>query len=157
MDTELAEISLEQRDQIEEAPLPEIALNPGLVVPAPGPARPRGRPFAKGRSGNPAGRPRRIHASVAAVDYVIGRKSIRLAKKVRDLALTGDRAMLKLWYQDVTAARRSMPEGGMPMVEDHARLRAMRQDLADAVAKGAISAEQADALVRIVNTLLAMM
>jgi hypothetical protein len=150
---------LEQRPGLEEGPLPGIVAGPEPTLPAAAPdrLRPRGRPFAKGQSGNPAGRPRRIHASAVAVDYVIGRQSIRLAKKVRDLALAGDRAMLKLWYQDMAAARRALPDwAGMAMVEDHARLRTLRQDLAAAAAKGAISAEQADALLRILNTILAM-
>ena len=129
-----------------------------MPTPSPGRARPRGRPWVKGQSGNPAGRPRRIHPAAAAVDYVIGRKSIRLAKKIRDLALAGDTAMLKLWYQDVTAARRAAPDADrMPLVEDRAQLRAMRQDLANAAAKGAITEEQADVLLRIVNTFIGLM
>src|SRR6516162_992894 len=112
MDTEFAEIALEQRERTEERPLPAFAPQPEPMLPAPLPARarPRGRPFVKGQSGNPAGRPRRIHPSAAAIDYVIGRKSIRLARKVRDMALKGDRAMLKLWYQNAAAAQRASPD-----------------------------------------------
>ncbi|HEX3536763.1 MAG TPA: hypothetical protein VHU15_08355 [Stellaceae bacterium] len=157
MDTEFAEISLEQREALDQQPLPEFAAESGSALPAPD-RRPRGRPFVKGQSGNPAGRPRRIHPSAAAVDYVIGRRSIRIAHKVRQLLLAGDPTMLRLWYQDVTAARRAEPHGaGMPLAEDRAQLRAMRQDLADAVAKGAITPAQADSFLRIVNTVLGML
>src|SRR5579884_1724852 len=157
MDTEFEEIALEQRERIEEAPGPDAVASPH-PVPVPVPRRPRGRPWPKGRSGNPAGRPRRIHPSIAAVDYVIGRKSIRLAKKVRDLALAGDPAMLKLWYHDVTAARRAAPDwAGMPLAEDRTQLRALRRDLAEAAAKGAIGEAQADALLRLLNTVVGML
>jgi hypothetical protein len=75
---------------------------------------------------------------------------------VRDLALAGDKTMLKLWYQDVTAARRAADWVGMPFVADRAEMRTLRRDVAEAAAKGAIDQKQAEALVRIVNTVLAM-
>jgi hypothetical protein len=153
MDTEYAEIVLEQRECVEDLPRPEIAPQSEPDRPPP-----RGRPWVKGQSGNPAGRPRRVHTSAAAVDYVIGRKSIRLAKKVRDLALAGDKTMLKLWYQDMAAARRAAPDrAGMPLVEDRAELRALRKQVAEAAATGVITPAQADTLLRVVNTVLGML
>src|SRR6266404_9082893 len=93
-------IGTEQRETAAEAP---AAAPPAELKPAPPPdqAQPRGRAWVKGQSGNPAGRPPQIHPPAAVAQYVIGRKTIPLAKKVRDLALSGDRSMLRLWYQHV--------------------------------------------------------
>jgi len=66
--------------------------------------------------------------------------------------------MLKLWYQDMAAVRRAAPDwAAMPVIEDRAELRALRKDVAEAAAKGAITPAQGDALVRIVNTVLGML
>ena len=126
-------------------------------MPAPDQGGSRGRPWVKGQSGNPAGRPPRIHPPGAVAEYVIARKTIRLAKKLRDLALAGDRSMLRLWFQHVAPSRRGgsdWPE--LPLIEDRAELRALRETVAEAAAKGAITASQAEALVRIVNTVMGM-
>ncbi len=89
---------------------------------------------------------------------MIARKTIPLAKKLRDLALAGDRSMLRLWFQHVAPSRRGTPHWlALPLVEDRAELRALREAVAEAAAKGAITTAQADALVRIVNTVMAMM
>ena len=66
--------------------------------------------------------------------------------------------MLKLWYQNVAMARGGAPDwAGLPLMEDRAELRALREAVAGAAAKGAIAPAQADALVRIVNTVMAML
>ena len=89
---------------------------------------------------------------------MIGRKTIPLAKKVRDLALSGDRSMLRLWYQHVAMSSRGSPDwSALPLVADRAELRGLREAVAEAAAKGAITPAQADALVRIVNTVMAML
>lgn len=154
------EIALQQRESAEDAPLsvPVPNIEPMLPAPAADQPQPRGRPWTKGQSGNPAGRPPRIHPPAAVAEYVIGRKTIPLAKKVRDLALAGDRTMLKLWFQHVALPRRGAPDWlGLPLVEDRAELRALREAVAEAAEKGAISPTQADALVRIVNTVMGML
>jgi hypothetical protein len=151
------EIGTEQRETVAEAP---AAAPPAELEPAPPPdhALPRGRPWVAGQSGNPAGRPPRIHPPAAVAEYVIGRKTIPLAKKVRDLALSGDRSMLRLWYQHVAMSSRGSPDwSALPLVADRAELRGLREAVAEAAAKGAITPAQADALVRIVNTVLAML
>jgi hypothetical protein len=152
-----AEIGTEQRETVAEAP---AAAPPAEFEPAPPPdhARPRGSPWVKGQSGNPAGRPPRIHPPAAVAEYVIGRKTIPLAKKVRDLALSGDRSMLRLWYQHVAMSSRGSPDwSALPLVADRAELRGLQEAVAEAAAKGAITPAQADALVRIVNTVMAML
>ena len=121
-------------------------------------AQPRGRPWAAGQSGNPAGRPPRLHPPAAVAEYVIARKTIPLAKKMRELALKGDRQMLKLWFQHLAPSRRGAADwSGLPLVADRAELRGLREAVTSAAAKGAISSKQADALVRIVNTVMGML
>jgi hypothetical protein len=93
----------------------------------------------------------------AVAEYVIARKTIPLAKKLRDLALAGDRSMLRLWFQHVALSRRGAPDWpALPLVEDRAELRGLREAVAEAAAKGAITPGQADALVRLVNTVMGM-
>ena len=151
------EIVLEQRERPEEGPLPDCLPEPQPTLPL-DQARPRGRAWVKGQSGNPAGRPPRIHPPGAVAEYVIARKTIPLAKKLRDLALAGDRSMLRLWFQHVAPSRRGAANWpALPLVEDRAELRGLREAVAKAAEKGAISPTQADALVRIVNTVMAML
>ena len=129
----------EQREQPEIAPAP------------------RGRPWVKGQSGNPAGRPRQAHPTAAVAEYLIGRKTIPLTKKLIDLALAGDRAALRLCLERIAPPRHEMPDWlGLPLDEDRADLRALMTAVADAAAKGAITPAQSEALVRIVNTVLGM-
>src|SRR5437763_4576005 len=165
MEVETAEIELEQREGADEALLPELAPEPEPalpeLVPAPAaePPASRGRPWVKGQSGNPAGRPPRFHPPAAVADYVISRKTIPLAKKVREMALSGDKAMLKLWLQHQMAlSRHAGPDWlGLPLAADRAELRGLREAVTGAAAKGAISQDQADSLVRLVNTVLGML
>src|SRR3954451_18348032 len=167
MDIASEEIGWEQRDGVEappadrpSEPLPDrpLTLEPAQGTPADLVPQTRGRALVKGQSGNPAGRPPRIHPPAAVTEYVLGRKTIPLAKKVRDLALAGDKTMLKLWFQHVAQSRRGAPDwAGLPLVEDRAELRKLREAVAEAAEKGAISPMQADALVRIVNTVMGMM
>ena len=169
MDVASEEIRCEQQDRADATALAEclpeaiaehpLEFEPAAALPALDPAsRSRGRPWVKGQSGNPAGRPPRIHPPAAVTEYVLGRKTIPLAKKVRDLALAGDKTMLKLWFQHVAQPRRGGPDwAGLPLIEDRAELRPLREAVTEAAAKGAITETQADALVRIVNTVMGMM
>ena len=155
------EIAAEQRE-IATAEPEEAALSALLESPPPeqlpAEAGPRGRPWPKGQSGNPAGRPPRLHPPAAVAEYIIARKTIPLAKKLRELALDGDRQMLKLWFQHVAPRGRGAADwSGLPLVADRAELRGLRDAVTSAAAKGAISSEQADALVRVVNTVMGML
>jgi hypothetical protein len=155
----IGEIALEQQESLEEASLSDIAPEPDPALPAVSPdqPRPRGRPFVKGQSGNPAGRPPRIHPPAAVAEYVIARKTIPLAKQLREMALAGDRSMLRLWFQHVAPRRGAADWPALPLVQDRAELRKLREAVTEAAEKGAITAEQADALVRIVNTVMGML
>src|SRR5437870_5223040 len=110
--------------------------------PASAPA-PRGRPWVKGQCGNPAGRPRQAHTTGIVADYLIGRKTIPLTKKLVALALDGDRTALRLCLERIAPPRREPPDWlGLPLIEDRADLRALMTAVNDAAVKGAITPAQ---------------
>src|SRR5204863_253717 len=92
--------------------------------------RPRGRPFAKGQSGNPAGRRRgcRNKATRAAEAYLDG-EAETLARKAVELALAGNPLAMRLCLERTVAPRRERPEPvALPSLRNTA-------DLAPAMAK----------------------
>ena len=72
-----------------------------LILPKP-PGRARGRPFEKGRSGNPAGRRRgsRNKATLAAAALLAG-ESEALTRKAVEMALGGDPTAMRLCMERV--------------------------------------------------------
>ena len=57
----------------------------------------RGKPFQKGQSGNPDGRPRGSrNATTLALEALLDGQATALTQKAIDLALTGDMAALRL-------------------------------------------------------------
>jgi hypothetical protein len=68
--------------------------------------RSRGRPFAKGRSGNPAGRPRgSISRSTRAAQLLLDGEATALSRKAVELALAGDPTALRLCLDRTVAPR----------------------------------------------------
>jgi Family of unknown function (DUF5681) len=141
------EVRSEQREEAEDLP----ALQPEQ------PPAPRGRPWVKGQSGNPAGRPPRAHMTATVAEYLIGRKTIPLTKKLVALALAGDRAALRLCFERIAPPRRDAQEWrGLPLVEDRVQVRALIGALSEAVEQGAITPAQSDALVSLAKTIVQM-
>jgi hypothetical protein len=61
--------------------------------------RARGRPFPKGQSGNPAGRPRgSSNRATRAAEMLIDGEATALTRKAVELALAGDQAALQLLH-----------------------------------------------------------
>jgi hypothetical protein len=58
--------------------------------------KPHGRPWLKGQSGNPRGRPSRARQAARVAEALIGRKTVPLTNKLIELALLGDRTALRL-------------------------------------------------------------
>jgi hypothetical protein len=74
------------------------------------PEKQRGRPFGKGQSGNPAGKPRgaRNKATLAA-EMLLDGEAEGLTRKAIEMALGGDGAALRLCLERVLPARRERP------------------------------------------------
>jgi len=146
-----AEIELEQRERPEEGSLRGLPVEPPAS--APDKTATRGRPWPKGQSGNPAECPLRIHPPAAVTEYVIARKTIPLAKKLRHLALAGDRldAAALVSACHVNPARRA---GLAHAGAGRGPVGTLREAVAAAAGKGAITPRQADALMRLVNSVI---
>jgi hypothetical protein len=143
-------------------PSGDIALPPAVEpddVPRSGQPQPgsrRGRPWEKGRTGNPAGRPpKRAHQAHYIARSLIARQAVPLTRKMIDLALAGDKAMLRLCHQSIAPPRREAPiDLQLPPVAERADLKAMMVAIADAAARGTMTAAQARTLVRMLDDIL---
>jgi hypothetical protein len=80
--------------------------------PAPAPP-PRGRPWPKGRSGNPEGRPRqpasRAHKAAYVAHALFDRKMVRLVDRAIGWAEGGDKAMLRAYLDRIVPPRGEVP------------------------------------------------
>ena len=104
-------------------------------------ARDRSGRFAKGRSGNPAGRPRgcRDHATRAAQLLLAG-EGEALTRKAVELALAGDPAALRLCLERIVGpCRERAVEFVMPPIRNAADLANAMAAVADAAAQGAVT------------------
>ena len=118
--------------------------------------RPRGRPFAKGQSGNPAGRRRgcRNKATRAAEAYLDG-EAETLARKAVELALAGNPLAMRLCLERTIAPRRERPEPvALPPLRNTADLAPAMGAVAAAVARGLITTGQAAELSAVFATVL---
>ena len=118
--------------------------------------RPRGRPFAKGQSGNPAGRRRgcRNKATRAAEAYLDG-EAETLARKAVELALAGNPLAMRLCLERTIAPRRERPEPvALPPLHNTADLAPAMGAVAAAVARGLITTGQAAELSAVFATVL---
>jgi hypothetical protein len=113
---------------------------------------PRGRPFVKGQSGNPAGRPSRAYQAAVVAEALIARKTVPLTNKLLELALAGDRAALRLCLERVAPPRREPPPGfQLPPIGCRADIPAALAAVADAAASGALTSTQSATLVRMLT------
>src|SRR6187551_3264138 len=75
----------------------------------------RGRPFAKGQSGSPAGRPRgSINRSTRAAQLLLDDEATALSRKAVELALAGDPTALRLCDRTVAPRRDRSIELALP-------------------------------------------
>lgn len=114
----------------------------------------RGRPWPKGVSGNPAGKPRgtRHHATRAAEALLDG-EAEQLTRAAIDLALGGDLTALRLCLDRLIPPRRervvSFP---MPQLSSAADATKVMAAIAQAVGNGELTPGEAAELARLVET-----
>jgi Family of unknown function (DUF5681) len=69
--------------------------------------KPRGRPFERGRSGNPAGRPKGArNKATLAIEELLDGEAEALTRKAVDKALEGDMAALRICLDRLLPTRR---------------------------------------------------
>lgn len=113
----------------------------------------RGRPFEKGKSGNPAGKPKgaRNHATRAVLDMLDG-EADALTRKAIELALEGDTTALRLCLERLAPpakdkpVRLDLPE--IQNIEDTAKALA---EVIQSMANGQITPSEASAITAVLE------
>jgi hypothetical protein len=118
--------------------------------------RGRGRPFQKGQSGNPAGRPRgSANRATRAAELLLDGEAAALTRKAVELALAGDPAALRLCLDRAVAPRRERSvELALPPIRSAADILGAIKVVAGAVGCGAITPGEAVALSQMIETFL---
>ena len=123
--------------------------------PLPIPQEPvRGRPFAKGRSGNPAGRRigSRNRATLAAAALLEG-EAEALTRKAAELALGGDPTALRLCLERILPpCRERRVRFALPPIEGTGDISAAMQAVMSALAAGVITPGEAATVAAVVDT-----
>jgi len=114
----------------------------------------RGRPFVKGRSGNPGGRRygSRNKKTLAAAVLLEG-ESEALTRKAVELALAGDPTALRLCIERILPPCRERPvKFTLPPIENAADISAAMNAVTSALARGIITPGDAERIANVVDT-----
>ena len=113
-----------------------------------------GRPFEKGRSGNPAGRPVGSRNRVArSAESLLQGEAEALTRKVLALALDGDAAALRLCLERLVPPRRDRTVRlRLPRIRNAAGVESTMAAITAAVARGVITPGEAAELGRLTET-----
>jgi hypothetical protein len=124
-----------------------------VLVPNP-PGRVRGRPFEKGRSGNPTGRRlgSRNKATLAAAALLAG-ESEALTRTAVELALAGDPTAMRLCIERILPpCRKRAVKFSLPPIESTDDISAAMQAVTAALARGQITPGEAVTIAGVVDT-----
>src|SRR5260370_5240716 len=104
-------------------------------------SRGRGRPFPKGRSGNPAGRPRgSSNRATRAAELLLDGEATALTRKAVELALAGDQPAFRLCLDRTAAPRRARAAGlALPPIRDAGDILGAIKLVTRAVRRGSIN------------------
>jgi len=113
----------------------------------------RGRPFRKGVSGNPAGKPPGArHKTTLAAEALLDGEAEKLTRKAIDLALAGDGVALKLCLDRIVPPRRSrIVQIELPRIETPADIVTALGAVAQAMAEGQIAPDDAQAIAAVIE------
>jgi hypothetical protein len=116
----------------------------------------RGRPFEKGRSGNPAGRPRgSTNRATKSAAFMLDGEAEALTRKAVELALGGDASALRLCLERILAPRRGRPvQLALPPIRNAADIAGTMGAITAAAACGDITPGEAAELAKVVDTLV---
>jgi hypothetical protein len=116
----------------------------------------RGRPFLKGQSGNPAGRPRgsKNRKTLAARELLEG-ESGALTRKAIDMAMSGDASTMRACLDRIIAPRRD-PEVrfDLPPIRDAGDIAGAMAAIMRALARGDMTPAEAGEIGRLVETFM---
>jgi hypothetical protein len=118
--------------------------------------KPRGRPFVKGQSGNPAGRrPGSRNRASLAVEALLDGEADSLTRRALELAMAGDPTALKLCLERILAPRRErVVRFELPAIKSAADIARAMDAVTAAVAEGALTPGEADVMARVVDTFI---
>jgi hypothetical protein len=113
----------------------------------------RGRPFKKGRSGNPAGKPKGArHRATLAAETLFDGEAEQLTRKAIEIALAGDPIALRLCIDRILPPRRERPlRFALPKLRTVADAGAAMASILAAVASGSTCLAEASELAKLVD------
>src|SRR5215831_16128593 len=116
----------------------------------------RGRPFMKGQSGNPAGRPKGArHRATLAAEALLDGEAEALTRKAIELALGGDPIALRLCLDRILPPRRERPlRFALPELRSAADAAPAIAAILAAVASGSTCVTEAGELAKLVDTFI---
>jgi len=113
----------------------------------------RGRPFTKGQSGNPAGRPQGSrNKATLAMEALMDGEVESITRKAIDLALEGDTTALRLCLERILPPRKSRPVNiALPEVKTAEGVAEAQAAVVQAVADGELAPEEGTAITNILE------
>ena len=126
----------------------------GAVSPDNTDEKQRGRPFEKGTSGNPSGRPRGSrNATTLALEVLLDGQAQALTQKAIDLALTGDIPALRLCLDRILPPRKDRPVSfTLPPINRAQDAAAVASAVLAAVASGEITPTDAAEVGKLIDS-----
>jgi hypothetical protein len=114
----------------------------------------RGRPFERGRSGNPSGRPRgHRNKTTMAAEQLLDGEAEMLTRKVIERASEGDMVAMRLCLDRVLPPRRDRPVAfALPKIESVKDVPAAAAAILEACADGTLSPGQAAEIMNLLST-----
>jgi hypothetical protein len=111
------------------------------------------KPFQKGQSGNPSGRPKGArNKATLAMEALLDGEADRLARKAVEMALAGDTTALRLCLERIMPPRKDRPVTfALPKLEIAADAVKATAALVEAVARGDITPAEAAELSKLVE------